>query len=261
MRSQKAKHTGIPPTLISAGVALAILASWEIAARGGLISPLLAPSPSRVVQTLAEQFAKGEVLGHLAATMYRVLAGLLIGGSAGIVAGLAMGAYRNVRDVADPFVSALYPLPKIAIFPVVMALLGIGDSSRIAVVSLSAFFPLMISTMNGVRQISPIHLDVARNYGAEGARLFSRVVLPASLPSVLSGLRISLNSALHVTIAIEIAGASLGLGSLIWMSWEVLRIDVLYSTLVVIMILGVGFNAVVKVLSAVLVPWAVERRR
>jgi ABC-type nitrate/sulfonate/bicarbonate transport system permease component len=260
MKSRPARPLRLPPILISAGIAVALFAVWEVGARGGYISPLLAPSPSRVVQTLAEQFARGEVIGHLAATMYRVFAGILIGGSAGIVVGLAMGAYRNVRDVADPFVSALYPLPKIAIFPVVMSLLGIGDASRIAVVSLSAFFPLMISTMNGVRQISPTHLDVARNYGADGVKLFSRVVLPASLPSVLTGLRISLNSALHVTIAIEIAGASLGLGSLIWMSWEVLRIDVLYSTLVVIMILGIAFNAVVKALSATLVPWSVERR-
>lgn len=86
-------------------------------------------------------------------------------------------------------------------------------------------------------------------------------MLPASLPMVLTGLRISLNSALHVTIAIEIAGASVGLGSLIWMSWEVLRIEVLYSTLVVIMLLGISFNTVVKLLFVVLVPWSVERRK
>lgn len=248
----------VPAGIVSLVIAVSLITIWELMAKNGLISPLLAPAPSTVAVSLVRAIQSGEILRHLFATMYRVVAGILIGGSAGIVVGLAMGAYKRFRDIADPFVSAIYPLPKIAIFPVVMALLGIGDASRIAVVSLAGFFPLMISTMNGVRQISPTHMDVARNYGATGSRLFRRVVLPASLPMVLSGLRIALNSALHVTIAIEIAGATIGLGSLIWMSWEVLRMDLLYASLVVVMILGISFNAVVKLLTNSLVPWAVQ---
>ncbi|MGK2961043.1 MAG: ABC transporter permease [Gemmatimonadaceae bacterium] len=261
MSSSSEPARRLRPGVVSASIAVALFLTWEAMARMGFISPLLAPAPSRVVVSLIGEFRSGGIVPHLAATVYRVVAGILIGGSAGVVIGLAMGAYRRFRDVADPFVSAIYPLPKIAIFPVVMSLLGIGDASRIAVVSLAAFFPMLISTMNAVREISPTYLDVARNYGAGGSRLFTRVVLPASLPMILSGLRIALNSALHVTIAIEIAGATLGLGSLIWMSWEVLRIEVLYATLVVIMVLGISFNAVIRVMSAALVPWSVERRR
>jgi NitT/TauT family transport system permease protein len=246
----------VRPGIISALIAAALFVAWELGARSGSSSPLLAPAPTDVVVSLAKSIFNGEMLKHLFATVYRVLAGILIGGSAGIVFGMWMGSYRRLRDIADPFVSAIYPLPKIAIFPVLMAFMGIGDASRIAAISLSAFFPLMISTMNAVMEISPIHLDVARNYGAKGNRLFRRVILPASLPMVLSGLRIALNSALHVTIAIEIAGATVGLGSLIWISWEVLRMEMLYAALVVIMIVGISFNAIVKVLSAWLVPWS-----
>ena len=253
-----ARRRYVPSWAISLSIAVLLFALWESGAQSGAISPLLAPAPSRVLKALVRSIEKGELLAHLLATTYRVTAGILIGGSAGIVLGLAMGAYRRFRDIADPFVSAIYPLPKIAIFPVVLALLGIGDASRIAVVSLAAFFPLMISTMNGVREIHPTYIDVARNYGARGSKLFTRVVLPASLPTVLSGLRIALNSALHVTIAIEIAGATVGLGSLIWISWEVLRMEMLYATLVVIMIVGVSFNALVRLLSAALIPWARE---
>lgn len=261
MKGETAFSPRVPASAISGGIAVALILVWEVMAQNGLISPLLAPAPSRVAASLYKSLGDGEMLRHLFATLYRVVAGILIGGSAGIVLGLGMGSYRRLRDIADPFVSAIYPLPKIAIFPVVMALLGIGDASRIAVVSLAAFFPLMISTMNGVMQISPTHLDVARNYGADGARLFRRVVLPASLPTVLGGLRIALNSALHVTIAIEIAGAMIGLGALIWNSWEVLRMDVLYATLVLIMIVGVAFNALVRVLTLSLVPWAIGTRK
>ena len=261
MTEKRSAAPWVPAWAISLAITIVLVTLWEVMARNGTISPLLAPAPSRVMVALARAVRSGEMINHLGATLYRVVAGILIGGSSGIVVGLAMGAYRRFRDIADPFVSAIYPLPKIAIFPVVMAMLGIGDASRIAVVSLAAFFPLMISTMNGVRQISPTHLDVARNYGAKGARLFRRVVLPASLPMVMSGLRIALNSALHVTIAIEIAGATLGLGSLIWMSWEVLRMEILYATLVVIMLLGISFNAIVKLMSLLLVPWSPESRQ
>jgi NitT/TauT family transport system permease protein len=261
MKAREGPARPVPAGIVSAIIAIGLVSTWELMSNAGMISPLLAPAPSRVAVSLYRAVLSGEILAHLFSTVYRVMAGILIGGSAGIVAGMWMGSYRRPRDIADPFISAIYPLPKIAIFPVVMSLLGIGDASRIAVISLAAFFPLMISTMNGVLQISPTHLDVARNYGARGTRLFQRVVLPASLPMVLSGLRIALNSALHVTIAIEIAGATIGLGALIWMSWEVLRMDMLYAALVVIMIVGVSFNAFTKLLSRALVPWAVDTSR
>jgi NitT/TauT family transport system permease protein len=251
----------LPAPLISAVVAVGAVTTWELMARAGFISPLLAPAPSAVVRALVAEFTTGEIAPHMALTLYRVLSGIFIGGSIGIVVGLLMGMSQRLRAIADPFIVAIHPIPKIAILPVVMAVLGIGDVSRIAVISLAVFFPLMINTMNGVLQVSRTHLDVARNYGASGIKLFRRVVLPASLPMVLSGLRIGVNLALLITISVEIAGATRGLGALIWMSWEVLRIEVLYASLLVIMFLGISFNAIVRVLSDTLTPWSVERRK
>jgi NitT/TauT family transport system permease protein len=251
----------LPAPVISATVAIGAVTLWELMSRGGFISPLLAPAPSAVARALVAEFATGEIVPHLALTLYRVVSGILIGGSAGLVVGLLMGMSRRLRDIADPFVAAIHPIPKIAILPVVMAVLGIGDASRIAVISLAVFFPLMISTMNGVLQISHTHLDVARNYGATGLKLFRRVVLPASLPMVLSGLRIGVNLALLITISVEIVGATKGLGALIWTSWEVLRIEVLYASLIVIMLLGISFNRFVRILSDAVAPWSVDRRK
>jgi len=250
-------HAGI----ISGGLALALISIWEIAARSGGISPLLAPAPTDVVATLVRQLRSGELAPHMIATLTRVVVGLVIGGTAGVVMGILMGTIPRVRAIADPFISAFHPLPKIAILPVVMALLGIGDTSRIAVISLAVFFPMMINTLGGVTQISRTHIDVARNYGASGWKLFTRVMFPASLPMMFAGFRIALNLALLIAISIEIASASVGLGALIWMSWEVLRIDVLYAALLVIMALGVSFNLIVRALTARLVPWSGERRR
>ncbi|HEX5576861.1 MAG TPA: ABC transporter permease [Gemmatimonadaceae bacterium] len=250
-------HAGI----ISAAIAVALITLWEMMARAGMISPLLAPAPSAVIRTLVRQIMSGELAPHVIATLSRTLTGLLIGGSAGIAAGIAMGLVPRFRAIADPFVAAIHPLPKIAILPVVMAILGIGDTSKIAVISLTVFFPMMINTLGGVTQISRTHLDVARNYGASGWRLFARVILPASLPMMFAGFRIALNLALLIAISIEIASASVGLGALIWISWEVLRIDVLYAALLVIMALGVSFNQLVRFLTARMVPWSGERRR
>lgn len=251
----------LPAPVISATVAIGTVTLWELMSRGGFIAPLLAPAPSAVVRALVAGFATGEITSHLLLTLYRVVSGILIGGSAGLVVGLLMGMSRRLREIADPFVAAIHPIPKIAILPVVMALLGIGDVSRIAVIALAVFFPLMINTMNGVLQISETHLDVARNYGATGIKLFRRVVLPASLPMVFSGLRIGVNIALLICISVEIAGATKGLGALIWMAWEVLRIEVLYAALVVIMLLGISFNRLVRILADAVAPWSVERRK
>jgi NitT/TauT family transport system permease protein len=255
------RRSGVPPFVFSIAIALALLALWEILSEVGYISPLLAPSPTQIVRTLFAGLGSGLIGREVFVTLYRMLSGVLIGGSLGLIVGLLMGTSRPFHDVADPFISAIHPIPKIAILPVVMALLGIGDTARIAVISLSAFFPMAISTMNGVRQINPIHLDVARNYGASGSRLFRRIVLPASLPSVLSGMRIAVNLTLLITISIEIAGATNGLGALIWTSWEVMRIELLYASLLVIMAVGISANLVMRGLTAALAPWASERRR
>jgi NitT/TauT family transport system permease protein len=246
---------------IAAAIALVLITLWELGSRSGGISPLLAPAPSTVVRTLWGQIASGEIAPHMTTTLTRVVAGLTIGGTVGVITGMLMGTIPRFRAIVDPFVSAFHPLPKIAILPVVMALLGIGETSKIAVIALAVFFPMMINTLGGVTQISRTHLDVARNYGASGWRLFRRVMLPASLPMMFDGFRIALNLSLLIAISIEIASASVGLGALIWMSWEVLRIDVLYAALIVIMALGVSFNVIVRALTRRLVPWSGERRR
>lgn len=250
----------VPPRAISAVIALLAVVLWETASRAGWISPLIIPSPTAIARALVEQIASGELAPHLLLTLYRVVSGILIGGSVGVVAGLLLGMSQGARFVADPFISAIHPIPKIAILPVIMVVLGIGDASRIAAISLSVFFPMMIHTMNGVRQINGTHLDVARNYGATGVNLFRRVVLPGSLPMILSSLRIAVNLALLITISVEIAGANRGLGSLIWISWEVMRIDAVYATLFIIMLLGLSLNILVRMLSEAVAPWMVESR-
>ncbi len=242
------------------GVAVGAVAGWEAASRQGWLSPLLFPAPSAIAAKTAALMASGELPRQTAATMSRVFIGLVLGGVPGAVVGLLMGWSRRARALGDPLVAALHPIPKIAILPLIMVAFGIGETSKIVVVAVSAFFPMLISAMEGVRQISPIHFEVARNCGASRLKILTRVVMPGSLPLLLTGARLALNTALLLTIAVELLLTESGLGSMIWMAWQTLRIDQLYASLFVIAVLGVLFNALLQYLSARLVPWQEERQ-
>lgn len=233
----------------------AILAVWESASRLGWLPRLVLPAPSLIAAEMWVQVATGELPRHTAATLWRVFLGLVLGGGIGAFVGLAMGWSRRARAFGDPLVAATYPIPKIAILPLIMIFLGIGEASKIAVIAVSAFFPMLVSTMAGVAQISPIHFEVARNCGASPARILTRVVLPGSLPLLMTGVRLALNTALLLAIAVELVLTRNGLGSMIWLAWQTLRIEQLYASLVVISILGVLSNGLLQLLSAWLVPW------
>ena len=237
---------------------LGLLAGWEVFARLGLLSAVLFSSPTTVAITLWGSLRSGEMVTHVAATLSRMIPGLLLGAVPGLLLGLAMGWSRALRRALDPILMAIHPIPKIAILPLLMIFFGIGEASRIAVASVAAFFPMLISTMAGVQQINPIYFEVARNYGASPFKLFTRVILPGSLPLALSGLRLAANVTLLVTIAAEIVMADRGLGSLVWLAWETLRIELLYATLIVVSLLGIGISAGLHRMHRTLIPWQRE---
>lgn len=245
-----------PPRWPAAALALALLAILEIAARSGLVSGVLLPPPTAAARALAESIADGTMGRHTAATLLRVIPGLLIGAAPGLLLGLAMGASERLRAVADPFVAAVHPLPKLALLPLAMLLLGIGEAPRIAVIAAAAFFPMLINAMAAVREIAPSHIELARNYGARRLQILTRVILPGSLPLALSGLRLAANVAFLMTVSVEMILPDDGLGALVWLSWQVLRVDQLWATLFVIGLLGVLLNAGLARLGRRLAPWS-----
>ena len=240
-----------PAVLVT--IALAML--WETWARRSSVSSVLFPAPSVIAGALFRQAAAGELIRTVGATLGRLASGFVLGGVPALPLGLAMGFSPRVRAAVDPLVAAAHSIPKIAVLPILMILFGLGEAPKIVVVAAAAFFPLLISTMAGVRQISPIHFEVAHSYGASASRVFWRVLLPGSLPQVLSGARIALNSSLLITIALEMVAAQNGLGATIWLAWQTLRVEDLYAALLVASLLGVVFNATLVRLERRLVPW------
>ncbi len=249
----------IPEYVFSILLTVAMVALWEWLVRAGKVSALFFPAPSTIVRTSLRLISAGELTPHLKATLYRVGLGGVIGAAAGVALGVLMGWSCRIRNIVDPFVAAIHPIPKIAVFPVVMVIFGIGETSRVLVVAIAAFFPILINTVLGVRQINPRYFEVAANYNAGPVQVLRRVIVPGSLPFVLAGLRIGGNVAFLMTIAVEMVGVETGLGKMIWFSWETLRTENLYVCLGIIAILGIGFNAVLYFLSLRFCHWQIDR--
>lgn len=172
-----------------------------------------------------------------------------------------MGWSRRIRGILDPIVAALHPIPKFALLPMVIIFFGLGKSSRIALVSIGTFFPMVVNAMTGVLQINPIYYEVMENYGASRFDIFRRVVVPGSLPFALSGARLSLRSSLTLTIGVEMVFGNTGLGSKLWLSWETMRMVDMYSILLIIALIGVGMVTLLEGTKRYLTPWHQENGR
>jgi NitT/TauT family transport system permease protein len=269
------------------GFPVLALVAWQMIVDAGILNPLWFPQPTRIARALwdvtvhYDRFSGTSLLGrpwlipsayeshgwsgvwalfaesHVWATLGRVGAGFVIGAIPGILLGVIMGINRTVRLMLDTTLSAIYVLPKIAIFPIVMLIFAdpFGEGPKIAVVSLSVFFLMAINTMAGVRDIDPVFLMAGRNYGARGFALLRHVILPAAMPVIFAGLRLALGTALIVIISIEFLRAKQGVGFMTFYYWEVLNPEKMYAGLVVVMILGVILTYGLQWLQHRLMPW------
>jgi NitT/TauT family transport system permease protein len=241
---------------LAAGVG--VLGLWEAMSRLAFVSSAVLPPPTTVVRALYVALTEDDLLSHVGITLGRLVTGVALGGTAGLLTGLAMGWSRRLRGFADPFVSVVHPVPKLALLPLLMVFFGLGEAPksghcRHVVLSNGA------NAMAGVRQISPVHFDVARSHGASRRQMLRRVVIPGSLPTVLTGVRLATNVALVTTVAVEMIAAQRGLGSQLWLSWQIMRVDLLFATVALIAFLGVLVNRGMRVLARRAAPWLSER--
>lgn len=205
--------------------------------------------------TSAQMLMSGKLTVDLGYTLFRLTLGLALGGSLGLFLGLLMGWSDRVRGIAEPVVAATHPLPKLALLPLALIIFGIGESSKVVLIALAAFFPMVINSMAGVRQIDKLTWEVVYLYRARGWIIFRRVIWPGSLPLVLTGLQLALNAALLVTVSVELLSARQGLGATIWLAWQTLRTEELYATLLVIALVGLSSNKLLNWATLHLLPW------
>jgi len=239
---------------------LALAVVWEVLSRRAVLNPLFFPPPSTVVRSWVRLIQRGGLLTDVRISTARLLAGFVLGAVPGVALGMAMGLWSPVRTAFLPTVTALYPIPRIAILPLVLVVFGIGESGKLFMVGFSVFFLMLLETLAGVRQIEPVMLDVARSVRASRWRQYRSVALPGALPAILSGARISLGFALIVIVGTEFLAANRGVGARIWQSYQVLDIDSLYAGLATTALMGWALAATVSVVERVVMPWRSRAR-
>ena len=237
------------------GVPAVLMGAWQWAAATEVINPLFFPAPTDVFATASDMVASGEVQHHLAASASRIGMGLLIGVSSGVVTGFAMGMSRLLRAALDSTLSALYVVPKLALLPLLLLVFGVGDTPTIVLVAVSVFFLVWITTMHAVLSVPDGWREAARSFGAGRRQLIRHVLWPASLPQILTGLRLATGMAVLTTIAIEFVQGSDGLGRLIWVSWTLFLPRRMYVGIVVVALLGVAAHLLVRLTARLLTPW------
>ena len=225
-------------------VVVAIL--WEGFAIFGPFPPRLFPRIETIASALVRLVVTGILPLHALETLLRLAAGFLLGSVVGVTMGMLMGRYRWAEDLLVPVVSVGNPIPGLAYAPLFVLWFGLGNLPAVLLVGFSATFPVVVNTWTGVKAVKSIWIRAAETMGAGGGELFRKVVLPGSLPFVIAGLRQAFARSWIAVVGGEmIAATSWGLGWVIFDSKEFLRTDVMLSTLVVIGILGLGFERLV----------------
>ncbi|MGA3037756.1 MAG: ABC transporter permease [Vulcanimicrobiaceae bacterium] len=234
---------------------LALLALWEFVVRVHLLDARFFPAPSSIVGEFFAFLRSGELVSNTWMTLQRVVVGCVIGGVPGVAIGLLMGVNRLARAILEPIVALLYPIPKIAILPLILLIFGIGESSKYAIVAIGVFFIMLINTAAGVRQIEPIYLDVARSFEIRRRSLYTNVLLPGALTNIFAGIKLSIGIAIVLAVAAEFTAAKSGLGFQIWNSWQTLQVERMYVALVMVSLLGYVLTLIGSALENAFVPW------
>ena len=234
---------------------LVLLALWEAIPRLGLTDPTFLPPFSDVIAAGWQLAQSGELYDDVAASLLRALSGFLISVVLIVPLGLAVGWYARLGDLLNQFIEVCRNTAPLALLPVFILLLGIGELSKVTMVVYSCAWPLLLNTIAAVKQVDPLLIKSARTMGASPQQLFRKVILPAALPTIFVGIRLASASAMLVLVASEMVGAKAGLGYLIIYSQYSFMIPQMYFGILGITIIGLAFNAVLEVLEGRLMRW------
>jgi NitT/TauT family transport system permease protein len=246
--------------LVSIFSPVIVLLAWELLVRAGLLDSRFFPAPSSIVGTFGALIASGELLTHVTVSLSRIGAGFVMGAVPALVLGIILGLSRLARAFANPIVYALYPVPKVAILPLIMLIFGLGEMSKYVIIAIAVFFLVLVNTMAGVVMIDRIYFDVAKNFNASRRDFYLNVVLRGALPPIFTGVKLAVGVALIVLVTAEFVGARTGLGVLIFEAWQVFAIERLFVGLVVVSFLGYALTLLIEELERLLIPWQRERR-
>lgn len=249
---QKVKHF---IQYLSLSIALVVV--WQTLSQSGFINQLLLPSPSRIALTFRDLLISGELTRHIGVSIFRVLTGFAIAAVLGLGLGIAIGLSRSLDRMTDLLIQLVKPIPPIAWIPLAILWFGIGEESKIYIIFLGAFFPVIINTIDGIRQTDHKFVEVARILAVPRFKFVRQVVLPGALPSIMTGLRVGLMVAWMCVVAAELIAASSGIGYLIMDARQLSQSDVVLVGMITIGVIGKVMDSLIKRLELRLVGWKV----
>ncbi|MBZ9962293.1 ABC transporter permease [Mesorhizobium sp. B292B1B] len=238
------------------GVLLGFLALWQAAASGGWVNAAVLPPIDMIVVALWKGLAGGSLLGDVAISLQRAGLAFAAAATVAIPLGLVMGQVRSVETALDPILQLFRQTSALALYPVFILLLGLGEASKVFVIFWATLFPLLLNTISGVKEVDPKLLEMARVYGARRLTIFRRVVLPGAVPSIFVGLRLGATTALLLLIASEMIGANKGIGFQVMNAQYNFQIPLMFASIVILAALGLIANQVLVSLQRRLCRWS-----
>jgi NitT/TauT family transport system permease protein len=233
----------------------ALLTIWQLAITLHWVDPVFLPSPIAIVDSLVALARSGDLWVHVSTSLMRIGWGWVIGSCLGLVFGLLMGLFSVFRAVGMPMVSALYPIPKIALLPLLILWMGIGEAPKIATIASGVFFPTVIATFSGVDSVPRNLIRMAQSFNIPVSGIIWKIILPSSLPGILAGFRISVSTALLLVVSAEMIGAQFGVGAFLLTAGNLMQTDDLMAGVVILSILGLSFGTALSMLEKSFLSW------
>lgn len=237
----------LPPVLL--------LLLWEVLSRAGVIDWRFFSRPSEIASVFYSMIVSGELLRHIAISLQRIFLGFALGVIPGVIIGTIVGFSRIANMLIGPLVAIIFPIPKIAILPLLMILFGVGEGSKIALIALGAVFLTLYNTAAGVRNLPPIYREVGQSFGASRLQYIMTIALPGALPHIMTGLKLSLQTSLLLIVAAEFVGAKDGVGQLIWSAWEIFDVRRMFVGLITLSTIGYLLSIAIDKVEDALLPW------
>jgi len=248
------QRTWLSPVL-AAILPVVVLAAWWLATGQGWIAPQLLVSPWHVVMTFGNLFRTDDLAGQIGVSLARAAVGLCIGAGLGLLLGTVVGLYRRGEELLDASMQMLRTVPFLAVVPLFILWLGIGEAPKILLIALATMFPMYLNASNGVRNVDRRVVEAMRSFGLDGAPLTRHVIVPLALPQILTGLRFSMGVSVLALIAAEQINAKSGIGYLLYQAQSYEQVNVLLVCLFVYCAFGLAADLIVRVIERVTMPW------
>ena len=240
----------------SGWIALAlVIGLWQLAGSAALVNPLFLPAPSAIAVAIYKLAVSGALWQHVSYSVMRIGTGWILGTVAGVIVGFAIGLSSLARGVGITFISALFPIPKIALLPLLILWLGIGEQPKIATIALGVFFSTAISVYSGVDAVPRNLIRMAQSFNVPFHSIVRRVIWPGALPSILAGFRITASVALLLVVSAEMIGAEYGIGAFVLQAGNLMQTDQLLAGVVILSLFGLAVGRLINLLETRLLHW------